>query len=242
MSERFQCGDNSLLVAYMYEECETEERAVIAAHLAVCGACAAEIAALESTRVQVAAWIPPETDLGFVITRPATPPAQARTSWWFARPMPGWLQAAAAVLIFGTGLSLGILRGTSPDPSSKAAVRSSSAASAVSNADLQALEHRLRQEIAQVRAAGSSSTAGPMSASEGQMMARVRTLIDQSEQRQQRELALRTADIMRDFDSQRNVDMAQIQRNFGQMEGVTSAEVREQRQLLNYLMRVSQGQ
>ena len=47
---------------------------------------------------------------------------------------------------------------------------------------------------------------------------------------------------LRDFDSQRSVDLAQIQRSFGQMEGATSAEVREQRQMLNYLMRVSQGQ
>jgi hypothetical protein len=36
------------------------------------------------------------------------------------------------------------------------------------------------------------------------------------------------------------VDLAQIERNFGQIEGLTGAEVREQREMLNYLMRVSE--
>ena len=73
-------------------------------------------------------------------------------------------------------------------------------------------------------------------------MTRVRALIAESEQRQQRELALRTAELVGDFDSQRQFDLAQIQRNFGQIEGLTGAEVREQREMLNYLMRVSQQQ
>ena len=68
----------------------------------------------------------------------------------------------------------------------------------------------------------------------------MRALIEESEQRQQRELALRTAQVVRDFDSQRRVDLAQIQRSFGQIEGLTGAEVREQRQMLDYLMRVSE--
>ena len=255
MSSTFQCGDNSTLVAYLYDECEPGERDAIASHVALCVACAAELAALESARVHLTAWAPPETDLGFVITRPAavTAPeaAQPRASW-FARPMPAWAQVAAAVVVFGTGLSLGVVRstvsgtGTTPAaPGAAVATAPGQAAAAVSPSDLTALEQRLRREIAQARtatAAASAPASGPLSTSESQVLARVRTLIEESEQRQQRELALRTADIMRDFDSQRGVDLAQIQRSFGQMEGVTSAEVREQRQLLNYLMRVSQGQ
>ena len=250
MSSTFQCGDNSSLVAYMYDECEPGERDAIASHVALCVACAAELAALESARVHLTAWAPPETDLGFVITRPAavtTEVAPTRASW-FARPMPSWAQVAAAVVIFGTGLSLGVMRGTTPAaPGAAVATVPGQAASAVSAADLTALEQRLRREIAQARATTmavppAAPASAPLSASESQVLARVRTLIEESEQRQQRELALRTADIMRDVDSQRGVDLAQIQRSFGQMEGVTSAEVREQRQLLNYLMRVSQGQ
>ncbi len=255
MSSTFQCGDNSSLVAYMYDECEPGEGDAVASHVALCVACAAELAALESTRVHLTAWAPPETDLGFVISRPAAVTTEAATkaiqprAFWFVRPMPAWAQVAAAVVIFGTGLSLGVMRGgvgdtgtTPAAPGAAAAAAPAQAASAVSASDLTGLEQRLRREIAQARTAPAPAASAPLSASESQLLARVRALIEESEQRQQRELALRTADIMRDFDSQRGADLAQIQRNFGQMEGVTSAEVREQRQLLNYLMRVSQGQ
>jgi len=51
---------------------------------------------------------------------------------------------------------------------------------------------------------------------------------------------LRTAQVMRDVESQRQVDLAQIQNSFGQIEGLTGAEVREQRQMLNYLIRASE--
>jgi hypothetical protein len=86
----------------------------------------------------------------------------------------------------------------------------------------------------------SATDAPPQSPGNAQILAQVRALIDESEQRQQRELALRTAQVVRDFDLQRRVDLAQIQRNFGQIEGVTGAEVREQREMLNYLLRVSE--
>jgi hypothetical protein len=150
---------------------------------------------------------------------------------------------AAAGVVFAVGLSLGIARGTArlaapADATIAATPRVSS--ESVSAAELTALERRLRDEIATIRSAASRGTAAPFPQSEAQLMTRVRALIDESEQRQQRELALRTADIVRDFDSQRRVDLAQIQRNFGQIEGLTGAEVREQRQMLNYLMRVSQ--
>ena len=107
--------------------------------------------------------------------------------------------------------------------------------------DLAALERRLRTEMASLRTAPVSTTSAfPQSAGNAQLLAQVRALIDESEQRQQRELALCPAQVVRDFDSQRQVDLAQIQRNFGQIEGLTGAEVREQRQMLNYLLRVSE--
>ena len=65
-------------------------------------------------------------------------------------------------------------------------------------------------------------------------------MIDDSEQRQQRELALRAAEMVRDFGAQRNDDLARIERTFGQMDGTTGVEVAQQRQMINYLMRVSQ--
>ncbi|MBI3047841.1 MAG: hypothetical protein HYY76_05975 [Acidobacteria bacterium] len=250
MSTTFRCGDHTALVTYLYDECERAERDAIGAHFAVCPACAAEMSALESTRIQLASWSPPDAELGFAITRaPARPPSWLSMSrWaWFAQPLPAWAQVAAAAAIFAAGLSLGIARGTMrPAPDAVAQDTRSGSQGArpdgATGAALGALEQRLRNEIAELRASAPMRSAAPAAAPavEGQLLARVRALIDESERRQQLELALRTAQILRDFDSQRRVDLDQIQRSFGQFEGLTGAEVREQRQMLNYLMRVSQ--
>ena len=163
---------------------------------------------------------------------------------WWSRPFPVWAQAAAACLVFAAGLALGVVRGRAPAPSQGVATTAAAPAAgltASSNTELVDLERRLRAEMAQLRTATvTPGAAAPQGISEAQLLARVRTLIEESEQRQQRELALRTAQVVRDFDSQRNLDLAQIQRSFGQIEGLAGAEVREQRQMLNYLLRVSE--
>ena len=254
MTETFQCGDNAALVGYLYDECEAHERTAIAAHVTVCAACAAELAALRSTRVQLAAWSPPEAELGFLITQRQAPQplefkreAKTQRTRWFARPLPAWAQVAAATIVFAVGMLLGIAQGTngvdSPRNVTAASAQRGSAPN-VSEASLAALERRLRDEMATIRVANQETVAptSPSLGNEAQLMTRVRALIEESEQRQQRELALRTAELVRDFDSQRRVDLAQIQRNFGQIEGLTGAEVREQREMLNYLIRASQQQ
>jgi hypothetical protein len=58
--------------------------------------------------------------------------------------------------------------------------------------------------------------------------------------RQRRELALRTQEVVRDIDAQRQFDWARVQRALGQFEGTTGAEIQRQRQELNNLIRVSQ--
>lgn len=254
MSQTFQCGETTALVGYIYDECDAAERAAIDAHVAICAACAAELAALQSTRASLVSWAPPESSLGFQIVRQPPPVLEPRETAaapskhetppsrpWYSRPVPVWAQAVAATLIFAAGLSLGVMRGIRPTagtPSTAPAVAAQGAASA---ADLQTLERRLRAEIALIRPASADRAETPASSpSDEQLLARVRTLIEESERRQQRELALRTAQMMRDVDSQRQVDLAQIQNSFGQIEGLTGAEVREQRQMLNYLIRASE--
>ncbi len=254
MTETFQCGDNAALVGYLYGECEPAERRAIDQHLRVCPACAAELEALGATRIQMAAWTPPDAQLGFRMVSDAQPfdPAQGRPAsvlrpprWW-ARPIPAWAQAAAAAAIFAAGLSLGVLRGTaSPAASAPVAAASSAASPALASvSDLAALEQRLRSEMASemagLRTSAPAATSQGASASEAQILARVRALIDESEQRQQRELALRTAQVVRDFDSQRRVDLNNVRSIVGQVEGSTGAEIARQQQTLQYLMRVSQ--
>jgi len=237
MNETFTCGDHGALMSYLYDECTPAERRAIIAHAAICGACAEELAALGATREQLAAWTPPETQLGFRIVSD-TPATVLRPSRWWQSPVPTWAQAAAAALIFTTGVTLGTLRGTPPPPAAQAASTSVAAGgAAVTRADLAALEQRLRAEMTQARPVSQAAAATPAYA---QVLERVRAMIDESEQRQRRDLALRTAEMVRDFDAQRNDDLGRIERTLGQMDGTTGAEVVQQRQMLNYLMRVSQ--
>jgi hypothetical protein len=248
MSETYTCGDHGALVSYLYDESTPAERRAIAAHLVICGACAEELMALGGTREQLATWTPPDAQLGFSITSEHSKSNILRPARWWRQPMPAWAQAAAAIVIFATGVSLGALRGVmqpaAGESQGPAAVRSNptvatstSNASAITRADLVALEQRLRSEMSQSRAVSQNVTASPADA---RILERVRVMIDESEQRQRRELALRSAELVRDFDAQRNVDLARIERTLGQMDGTTGVEVAQQRQMLNYLMRVSQ--
>ena len=70
-------------------------------------------------------------------------------------------------------------------------------------------------------------------------MQRVADLIKQSERRQQQELALRLAQFGRDLEVQRRSDLVRINQGFGQFEGRAGAEIARQRQMLDYIMRVS---
>jgi anti-sigma factor RsiW len=247
MTQTFTCGDHGALVSYLYDECEPSERRAISAHVAVCSGCAEEIASLDATRELLGAWSPPDAQLGFRVVSDAPRPDVSnvlRPSRWWQQPMPAWAQAAAAAVIFATGVTLGALRGTTattdaptPNPGGSNVTLAPATPGAVTAGDLSALEQRLRTELSQMR-----NTNGPATASAGdaQIVERVRAMIQESEQRQQRELALRTAEIVRDFDAQRQGDLARIERAMGQMDGTTGVEVAQQRQMLNYLMRVSQ--
>lgn len=247
MTQKFECGDNAALVSYLYGEGEPSERNAIEAHLEHCPACAAEVEALGSTRTLLAAWTPPEADLGFRIVSEARSNVLRPKQWW-RQPMPAWAQAAAAALIFATGLSLGLI-GRNADEARPVTVAEAPAPApavdafapvAVSQADLAALEERLRAEMSQLRTVAAPAATSATSAPDARVLAQVRTLIDESEQRQRRELALRTAEVVRDVDAQRQFDFARVQRALGQFEGQAGAEFQRQRRDLNNLIRVSQ--
>jgi hypothetical protein len=247
MSETYSCGDHGALVSYLYDECAPAERRAIAAHLVICAACAEEIITLGSTREQLAVWTPPDAQLDFRVGPEHSKSTILRPARWWRQPMPAWAQAAAAVVIFTTGMMMGAVRGVMQPAGSQsqqpAVARSNtvpantSGAVPVTRSDLVALEQRLRSEMSQTHVNSQNVAASPADA---RILERVRGMIDESEQRQRRELALRSAELVRDFDAQRNVDLARIERTLGQMDGTTGVEVAQQRQMLNYLMRVSQ--
>lgn len=251
MSQSFRCGDPEALVGYLYEEDSPSERRAAEAHFATCEACAGEIEALGGARVHLRDWEPPAESFDFqVARRPSAGGAQGRVPWW-RQPMPAWMQAAAAVLVFGAGLAVGTQQAAVAPVSSSARSAASAAggaapappsqaSAAVSADELARLEARLRQEIAQVRSA--QAAAAPASVArqaepDDVLLRRMQALIGESEERQRRELALRTAQVVRDIDAQRRDDLARVQQTMGQIEGSTGAELRQQnRELWNFLM------
>lgn len=278
MTQIFHCGDRETLTAFLYEDCSPAVREAVSTHLLHCGPCAGEVAALGALRLELASWRVPEPRVRLTTAALAALDAgrrnrglggadasATRLRWW-ARPLPGWAQAAAAVAIFTAGLAIGAAQsglglvadhatGTRTASSERgASARDEStiqpvvahAAAPVTAADLAALEARLRVEmradlLADV-ADRMTTTRRPISASpnEDALLGRVRAMIAESERRQQTELALRTAQVTRQVDTQRRVDLVQLQRRIGDVQELTGAAVRDQGQMVNYLYNVSQ--
>ena len=246
MSLTFECGDKNALVAYLYEECEPELRDVISGHLTRCDSCSSEIDGLGWTRQRLEVWTPPMPALGFQMQMPAQ---EVRVPWW-REPLPAWAQAAAALVIFGVGLSVGLARGPVAAPQTASSERSTVTAPAapvdtVSTTDLASLEQRLKSEIAQMRtAAPVRQVVSSPSVSDEEIMKKVEALLTQSEERQRREFTLRSVEMARDFEAQRRVDMASVRETVGQFQGVTGTEIRQQREAIDrlnsYIIRVGQ--
>ena len=259
MNDTRYCGNTDALMSYLYEDGPAEDRRAFEAHLRECATCAGDAASLGAVRQDLAAWTPPETVLDFRIVREAAP---ARSRWSWMSTMPAWAQLAAASLVVGVaaGLSgLEVQYGTEgltvrtgwgrPAETRQAdagAVAPATAASAPWRADLAALQEQMRSEFGSTagsRAVTPVTTRAGASAqalSDDEFLARVRQLIAASETRTQKEMALRLAEVVRDVDAQRRADMRRVADGLGVLEGRTGAAVAQQREMMNYLLRVSQ--
>ena len=247
------------LLDYLYGELPAGERADFERHLDECGACRTGLAQLGQTRVALASWSPPEAELGFRIVR--NPPREPRRAAWVFRP--AWGLAAAAVLVLAVAAAIsnvevrydregfvvrtGWARGGSPEASGGSAV-SMAAASEQWQADVRLLDARLAQ-LEQLNRRVSAATvpvtdeSGPTSTrmSDAELLRLVRKIIAESETRQQRELALRVTQMVRDFDATRASDLARVEQGLRQIQGLTDAELIRHRDTLNrVLLRVSQ--
>jgi anti-sigma factor RsiW len=252
------------LIAYLYDDIDPAERASFAAHLPGCERCRRDLAALGGIRQQLSTWAPPEPQFSRQLTvnsrqtdhdiHPPSAVSQQRSVWW--REIPAWAQVAAALLFLGVSAGIANLdirydangfavrTGWSKPasaPQSAAAPQPATVAPTVTPANyidrdqLAALERTLRAEIHAAQPARAN-------VSDADVLRRVRALIDDSEKRQQRELALRVAQVIRDVTAQRQADLSKIDRNLGLIQNTTGVEILKQREMVNYLMRVSQRQ
>jgi hypothetical protein len=248
------------IVAYLYDDIDPAERRVFQSHLLTCTTCRDEVAAFKSVRQHLARWDPPHPAS---IASPQVHPQSASRSLQWLRQVPVWAQVAAALLFLGVSAGIANLdvrhdqkgwtvrtgwsRGSGSSGGSDVAQGFIPVGDAPWRADLMRLEQQLKSEIRSTPAsAGNVSNAAPMartvSAGDADTLKRVRALLDESEKRQQRELALRVAELLRDVNAQRQADLIKIDRNLGQMESSLGTQVIQNRQQMNYLMRVNQRQ
>ena len=233
--------NHEALLDYLYEEGNPAERLKIAQHLQECATCSVAVLELQNVRGMLNDWTPPKAQLGFRVVQDShIPPARVPPGIWRPR-RAAFLQAAAGILLFVAGMAVSQLRvdygdgavtvrtrSTAPVAGTVngANVRSASIALPAENrtpppADIDALERELRARLESQNASAIDTE---------RLLQRVRAMIDQSEQRQQRELALRLSQVSREVDTQHQADLLRIQQDVGQ-----------QQEALEYLVRTSGG-
>lgn len=248
------------LVAYAYGEIDATERERFERHLQDCAECRLDLSTLSEARAELGGWRSPEPAAGVGGRTSRAPwrvvdgPPQRGTSR--TRTVPMWLQAAAAVFLAAASLGVANLRVTySPDAGlavSTGWMRGADRTAAPSvqpptsppattpwQRDLASLEEELRAALkAEVTAIDAS---GDADLDEDALLRKVRALIAESERRQQRELALRVAEVAHEAQIQRQADLVKIDRSLGVIQSRTGVEVmRTQQQLNSLAQRVSQ--
>jgi hypothetical protein len=254
------------LVAYLYGEIDPAQRSAFEAHIATCDRCRHELVEMQGLRDRLQDWKVPETrPIGRDLHSQTPEAASLRriSAGKQLREVPAWAQVAAALLVLGVSAGIANLTvrydhngltvrtGWSRTPTegpvdaSKAPERPGSDANASTTpwrADLTALETRLKTEFHASPERALPSTRTTISSADSELLQQVRALIRESERKQQNELALRIAEVIREFDSKRGTDLVNINQTLRAMQSNTGIEVLKQREALSrldYLVRTS---
>ena len=129
-------------------------------------------------------------------------------------------------------------RRSSQDQQASGGGGSSPAKDAPWRADLAALERQLKTEFRATQASAMGAQLRPVRATsftDADVTRRVRALVEESEKRQQRELALRIAELLRDVSAQRQADLVKIDRTLGVVQNNVGVEVMKTRQQMNQM-------
>ena len=252
----FTCDDKATLVAYIYGELDAAARARMDAHLVACAQCADEVSALGDVRAELGLWVPPDAELGFSIVKRSEAATVLRPARWWTT-VPRWAQAAAAVLVLAAGAAIaniqvrsgpegfsvttGWMTPAGPQAPSERSGGVAARPGAEGNGEgwkiaLSSLEQELRSEIRAARTQpGPAAVRASASAADEATIRRVEQLLAQSEQRLERELAVRFTQFSRDLDMQRRSDLVRIRSGFGEF----GEQMLRQQQMINNVMRVS---
>jgi hypothetical protein len=166
--------------------------------------------------------------------------------------MPAWAQVAAALFVLGVSATIanldvrydrsGLTIRTGWSTPQAAALAPVNAAPW--RTELTALENQLRSEMkaSQAVVTAASAPAAQAAMSDAELRRRVRVLLDESERKQQNELALRLVQFQRDTNAQHQADLTKFSQNIGYIQREMGGELLKQREGMNYLLKVSQKQ
>jgi hypothetical protein len=256
-------GDREQAIAsFLYDEGSSADRRVFEAHIAHCERCRDEVASLGGIRTALGSWVPPEParPFSFEAERQQVRPAPRILAALAA--VPAWAQVAAALFVLGVAAGFARLdiqydatgfRVRTGWSAAAAPASTPPAGDAPWRAEMASLEQRLRADLRQpvltapVSVGPSGAVASSASAAAAQdTLRRVRGMLEESERRQQRELALRVAEAIREINTQRQSDLARIDRSLGTMQNNTGLEILRTRETINninnYLVRTSSQQ
>ena len=246
------CDSKELLVSFLYDELDPSAKRAFDIHLGTCVECRDELAELRTTRGHLASWAPPEPDFGFRIVRGAAAPPPAPRF----RITPAWGLAAAALLVVAVGAAIanldvrygreGLGVRTGWQHASGAPVSAERAGAGLTPVDwkaqAEALDRRL-QNLEQTISARSRTSAVQNASvsdmSDAEVLQRVREMLGQSEMRQQRALVARTAELTRDFDAKRKLDLVAIDQGMTRLQNTSGAEVRQYRDAIQRLYKAN---
>lgn len=247
------------LVAYLYDDLSAADRAAFEAHAAECGACRAELQQLRGTRQHLAAWSPPEPGFETRLVRraaPATPRRALVPAWAFAAAASLLVLAGAAALanlelrvgpdglVVRTGWGIPAGRAAGPEPEAVQADAGGRTAADLTS-ELLALEARLR-ELEAVRTAAVDTAASAAATEQASataatdaLEARLREMIAASERRQRTDVALQMTQIWKDLNAVRASDFVRVQESLDRVQGQTNYQLRQHRDSIQSLYRVS---
>ena len=247
------------LVGYIYDEMSPAEKTAFEAHLTGCASCRLEISELKQTRQHLARWSPPEPEFDFTVVQTPRRSPDARKRW--SGLVPQWAVAAAAALFVVAGAAAvanlevryapdGSLvvrtgwagtrspAGAGGGPVNEAPAVPASATPASSEQvkdDVIALQRRV-QELQQSLDQSTAERARVTNAgSAGVSIAELRKILAESEARQRTELAMHMGQVWKDFSAARVNDWSRMQQTLVQAQGLTNAQLRQQRESLDSL-------
>jgi hypothetical protein len=251
MTKTNSCVEKDALIDYLYGEADADARTRVEAHLRSCEHCADEVRGLTDVRGTLEAWAPPAAELGFRVVSDVHPEPAPVSFWGRLRQPPAWGLAAAAVLVLAAGAAIAkpeleigrgemVLRLGWSDTAADAATHPGVEPASRSDQATRAAEPR--QQLQPLR--GTAVATGPRSRATVPVQrgadgfrrlgaAAAAGADDEWLLRSTRQLLLEEERIA----DQRQADLSELQRAFGEFEG-TGAELARQ-QLLDVLRRVS---